>query len=122
MLCLAASSSPPSCRLPQLHHASHAAVVGVGQHFLELFAGQPLEVGQAVLVAGEVGLAGHDTALEEKDLFAAPGDRRAVLSDLGLDDVVGDGHAADDPRVHVGAGRLGQDAGSGLWKAVSQSG
>ena len=124
------SSMPPfALSLPVSHHVADALEVGGRQLLLELLPGEPLEVGVAELVAGEVGLAGHDAALEEEGLLAPGGSAGGGGSRGGRRrrggrgggrrrgrgrDEVGYGDAAYDPGVHVDACRLVEDSLRGL--------
>lgn len=94
-------------RSPLSKHALDALEVILGQRAAQLLLGQPLEVDQVVQVVLEVGLAGHDAALEEEDLLALLEQGAVLLAEDGAGDVVRDGHAADDPSVHVDACGLG---------------
>jgi hypothetical protein len=110
----------------------HRAPVLGGDERLDLALGQPLESLVAVDVLADVGLAGHDARLHEKDLLAELLLLVGVCLDLALGRlvvrevadlgvrvgvvVVGDRVVADDPGVHVQSGGLDNDALGGLGK------
>lgn len=94
-------------------HVPNLAKVPAMNMLLDLLLGQPLEVLQPKDVAFQVRLAGQDAAFEEEDLLPGLGDARVGL-DEGLSDEVADGNVPDDPRVHVNAGALDEDAFCGL--------
>ena len=87
------------------HHVAHPLEILGRQLLLEFLPRQPLEVGVAKGVVLEVGLAGHDAALEEKGLFPLLLDGSISFLD-GLLDKVCHGDTADDPGVHVDTGGL----------------
>lgn len=104
---------PFSSSLSIRHHVPHPLEVRRRELLLQLLPREPLEVCVPKRVPLEVGLAGHDAALDEEGLLAALLDG-AIWALGGLVDDVGDGDAADDPGVHVGAGGLGEHSLGGL--------
>lgn len=111
---LASSLVSSHTPLPKLQHISYALEILLGKRLSQLILGEPLEIRQLMLVALEIGLTSHDSPLEEEDLLP-----RCLLGFriLGWDWLVDDVRnrdAAHNPRVHVDAGRLGEDTGSSL--------
>ena len=126
----ASASYNPSTPSPLRKHVPHRAPVLRGNERLDLALGQPLEGLVAVDALADVGLAGHDARLHKEDFFAQLLVLVRVCLDLAfgglvvrqvadlrlgvLEVVVGDWVVADDPCVHVEAGRLDDDALGGL--------
>lgn len=79
---------------------------------LNLLLGQPLEVDDVLDVAIDLGLAGHDAALEEEGLLAEQlgAGLGVVEGTVAVVDVVADGVVSDHPLVHIGAGGLEEGA------------
>lgn len=65
------SAASQAYTLPVSQHVLDIAVVLGVQVLRELLLGQPLEVLEVLGVDREIGLAGHDTGLQEKDLAAS---------------------------------------------------
>lgn len=102
--------------LPIGQHVLDGAVVLRNHILLDLLLRQPLEVFETLRVYAQVGLSGEDAALHKEGLLAQQLDL-GLLVDLRFPvivDEVADRVVADEPGVHVDAGRFGQSSFCGL--------